>query len=248
MSTRLVRNYQALSEGSVGTIIESLDDERSGRHLIGSAPSAEMISLPITLPTGIQLHLTTGRKHWFYQENAALVATILSDLDGHVFTRDSLFINGVDEVSSFPGQALIGITVLTSPLPASFLEQEKLSGTVVTQISLETFQYSRLQLISKYEDIQSALLSEIEFVSGERLYLEFRESAASTMDESSAMHHLFLRPSLSCRRPEGGFSIWNTAQIVSWSHYPKLDAPGNAWPAETLTEPISGAARTERML
>jgi hypothetical protein len=203
---------------------------------------------PSALPTGIQLHLTTGRKHWFYQENAELVGTIMDDLDGNVFSKESLVIDGADEVSSFPGSALIGITILTDVLPESFLEKEKLSKTVVTQISLETFQYSRLQLISKYEGMRGALLSEIEFVSGERLYLEFSEVARNAMGERSVMHHLFSRPSISSRRPEGGFSIWNTAHIVSWSHYPKLDAPGDSWPAETLTEPITGAAKTVKML
>lgn len=201
-----------------------------------------------TQAAGIQLHLTTGRKHWFYQENAELVATILGDLDGHIFSRNSLVINGEDEVSSFPGSALLGITVLTHSLPGCFLEKEKLSKTVVTQISLETFQSGRLQLIAKYEGIRGKLLSEIEFVSGERLYLEFSEIAVSAMDERSVMHNLFSRPSLSCRRLEGGFSIWNTSHIVSWSHYPKLDAPENAWAAETLTEPITGAAKTSKML
>jgi hypothetical protein len=201
-----------------------------------------------TQPTGIQLHLSTGRKHWFYQENADLVANICSDLDGQIFTRASLIIDGAEDVTAFPGQALIGITILTDPLPETFFERERLARTVVTQISQETFQYRRLQLLSKLEGYRSTLLSELEFTSGERLFLQFSEVAVNGMGERNVLNHLFSRPSLSCRRLEGGFSIWNTSHIVSWSHYPKLEAPGNAWPASTFSESDARDAKTVKML
>jgi hypothetical protein len=199
-------------------------------------------------PTGIQLHLVTGRKHMFYQESPSLVETICNDLDGQIFSRASLIIDSQDDSTSFPGQALIGITLLTDPLPESFIERERLSKTVVTQISQETFQYRRLQLMAKVEGVRSALLSELEFSSGERLFLEFSEVAVSGMRERTALHNLFSRPSLSCRRLDCGFSIWNTAHIVSWSHYPKLEVPGNAWPAESLPEHVRADAKIVTML
>ena len=58
-------------------------------------------------------------------------------------------------------------------------------------------------------------------------WLPTSEEAADTLREQA----------LSCRRLEGGFRIWNTAHIVSWSHYPKLEVPANAWPAESLAQP-----------
>src|SRR6185503_12232370 len=119
----------------------------------------------------------------------------------------------------FPGHALIGITILTDPIPESYLDREKISKTIVNQISQETFQFRRLQLMAKIEGQRGFLLSELEFASGERLFLESSEIAANAMGERAALNHLFSKPSLSCRRLDFGFSIWNTAHIVSWSHY-----------------------------
>lgn len=199
-------------------------------------------------PTGIQLHLITGRKHMFYQENPDLVAIICADLDGQIFTRESLIIDSAEDTTAFPGHALIGITILTDPIPDSYLHREQVSKTVVTQISQETFQFRRLQLMAKVEGERGLLLSELEFASGERLFLESSEIAANEMGERAALNHLFAKPSLSCRRLDCGFSIWNTKHIISWSHYPKLDVPGNAWPAENLPETVLADAKVVKML
>jgi hypothetical protein len=199
-------------------------------------------------PTGIQLHLTTGRKHMFYQEDVELIAKICDNLDGQIFSRASLIIDSVDEVTAFPGHALMGITILIDPLPACIFERERLSKTVVAQISFEAFQSRRLDDMSKVEGQRGAVLSELEFVSGERLFLESSEIAASAMAERNALHHLFSRPSLSCRRLGCGFSVWNTAHIVSWSHYPKLKVPSDAWRVDSLSELVPNGARNVRML
>jgi hypothetical protein len=196
----------------------------------------------------IQLHLTTGHERMFYQENPSLVAKICDDLDGHIFSRASLIIESGDDVTAIPGDAMIGITILTDPLPASFYEKEKMSKTVITQISHETFHLRRLQYMSKVEGQRNPILCELEFVSGGHLFLEFSEVAVSGMGERSALHHLFTRPSLSCRRLEGGFSIWNTAHIVSWSHYPKMEVPANAWQAEPFDDHAPGEAKLAGML
>lgn len=186
-------------------------------------------------PFGIQVHLLTGRKHMFYQEDPQLVEAIAQNLSGQIFSRPSLIIDGRDGSMSFPGHAIVGITVVSDPLPESFLKREQASNVVVTQISAETFHIQRLRLKATLEGVQSALLSEIEFVGGERLYLEFCELGVSGLQERSALGHLFSSPSISCRRADNGFSIWNTAHIVSWSNFPKREVPSNAWPAESIS-------------
>jgi len=190
--------------------------------------------------TGIQLHLITGHKLLYYQQNAEISTAICNDLDGHIFSRASLVIESIDHVTSVPGNAMIGITVLVNNLPDSFLEREKLSGSKITQISPESFQLRRLRDSPRVEGHRSPTLSEIEFVSGEHLFHEINEVAVNGLGERDALHHLFKRPSLSCRRLEGGFSIWNTAHIVSWTHFPKLEVPNNAWAAEALVERLPG--------
>src|SRR5579871_1980804 len=106
-------------------------------------------------PTGILLHLTTGRKHMFYQEDAALVSKICEDLEGPIFNRASLIIHSSVDAIVFPGRFVMGITVLTDPLPPSFRQREKLTQTVVSQISFETFQFRRLQNVSRVEGERS---------------------------------------------------------------------------------------------
>ena len=179
----------------------------------------------------------------FYQEDQDLVGKICEGADGQIFSRASLIIESVDGVTSFPGNALIGITILTEPLPHSFLEHEASSKINIRQISQESFLVRRPQAISSIEGARGFTLSEIEFVSGEHLFLEASAVAQSGMRERNTLHHLFSNPSLWCRRLEGGFSIWNTAHIVSWSHFPKLEVPANSWRAETLTEPVVGQAK-----
>lgn len=192
--------------------------------------------------TGIKFHLTSGNERMFYQEDKDLVAKICNDLDGQVFLKSSIIIDSRDDVTAFPGNALIGITILTDPLPESFYEREKTSGTVVLQISREAFNLQRLQYLSKIEGLRGPTLSELEFINGERLFFEITEVAVSGMDERNALHNLFARPSIFCRRLDGGFSVWNTSHIVSWSHYPKMEVPANSWQAEVIAEPVEGEA------
>jgi len=102
-------------------------------------------------PTEIQIHLTNGRKHLFYQGDADLVAKICDDLDLQVFTRQNLIIANGDHVTAFPGHAMLGITVLTDPLPPSFYERELQSKTVITQIGAKAFEAKRQQLSAQVE-------------------------------------------------------------------------------------------------
>lgn len=194
-------------------------------------------------PTGIQIHLSTGRKHLYYQRDPVLVSEICDDVEGNIFSRSSLIIDSEDDVVSFQGDAVIGITILTSPLPDSFYKLEAASKSVVMQISQETFHFRRLQILSHIEGTNGVVLSELQFTSGESLYLEINEVVGSSMAERSTLHRLFERPSISCRRLDGGFGIWNTKHIVSWSHYPKLEAPKNAWPVESIAEQFPGKVR-----
>ncbi len=182
-------------------------------------------------PVEIHLHLTSGRKHIFTQSDLGFAKKICDDLDGSIFSKQSLIIESKDEVAAFPGHALIGITVLTDPLPDSFLKLEMLARTTVTQVAHDIYNDRHAHIISKREGERSLVLSEVEFANGARLFLEFSEVTAISIDERSTMHHLFTHPALLCRT-KGGFSLWNTAHMVSWSHYPKLHVPINSWVAD----------------
>ena len=187
-------------------------------------------------PLTIQVHLINGQTRTFRQDNPDLVTAICNDLDGRIFTQSTLIIEGEDEAVTFSGHALIGLSILSDLTPGFITLRESMAKTVVTQITAENFLQLRHENKPKVEGIRSNILSEIVFVSGDQLYLEFSEVAIGGMGERAEMHHLFTNPSLACRRLGGGFSLWNTAQIASWSHSPKLEAPGESWQATEVTE------------
>jgi hypothetical protein len=199
-------------------------------------------------PITIHLHLINGLTRVFYQDDPELIATICNDLDGRVFTQPNLIIESKENAVAFAGHTLMGISILTDQIPNSISMRENMSRTVVTQITEENFLQLGHQDRPKVEGRRSNILSEIVFVSGEHLYLEFSEVAIGGMGERAEMHNLFTNPSLACHRLGGGFSLWNTAQMVSWSHSPKLATPGNSWSAEEVAEPTDLPAKIYSML
>ena len=194
-------------------------------------------------PITIHLHLTSGLKRVFHQDNPRLIATIFDEFDGRLFTQPTLIIESRDSVTAFSSHSLIGISILTDQVPNSLSLREGRSKTVVTEITQENYLQLRHQNIPKVEGIRSNILSEIVFVSGQHLYLEFSEIAIGGMGERAELHHQFSNPSLACRRLGGGFSLWNTAQIVSWSHSPKLESPDTSWNLEENAEPENTPAQ-----
>lgn len=188
-------------------------------------------------PLTIHIHLVTGVTRVFRQENPEFIAVICNDLDGKLFSQSTLIIDSADEAIAFSGQALMGVSILTDQIPNSISMRETMSRTRVTQITKENFIELRGQKIPKVEGIRSNILSEIVLTSGQHIYLESSEIAIGGMGERAEMHHLFANPSLACRKLGGGFTIWNTAHIVSWSHSPKLEAPGNSWSAVEVANP-----------
>ena len=188
-------------------------------------------------PLTIHIHLINGVTRVFRQDNPELIAVICNDLDGKLFSQSTLIIDSPDEAIAFSGQALMGISILTDQIPNSISMRETMSRTRVTQITKESFLELRRQNVPKVEGIRSNILSEIVFTSGEHIYLESSEIAIGGLGERAEMHHLFTNPSLACRKLGGGFTLWNTAHIVSWSHSPKLEAPGNSWSAVEVADP-----------
>ena len=197
---------------------------------------------------GIQIHLVNGLKRTFHQDNPSYIEAICKDLDTKLFSRPSLIIEGDDEVTSFPGHCIVGVSILSEPLPDFFYDREQMTKSVVTEISEESFLKRRNQDQPKTPGVRSNVLSEIVFTSGQHLFIEFNEIAIGGFGERAELHKLFTNPALACRRLFGGFSLWNTAQMVSWTHYPKLETPDNSWRAEAVVEASSIPDRITSML
>lgn len=188
---------------------------------------------------GVQVHLVNGHKWIFYQENQSQIDKICSDLEGSFFSKPSLIIDNVDHITAFPCHSLLGISVLTENLPENFIRMENLSNRTAQQIGEEEFIRMRYQATSKIEGHQSRTLSQLEFVSGESLFIEINDAVENGMEERSSLYHLFSRPTLATRRQDFGFSLWNTAQIVSWSLYPSTEVPSTAWQVDPDSKHIT---------
>ena len=208
-------------------------------------PWGEKNAMESLNPITIHIHLINGTTRVFRQDNPELIAVICNDLDGKLFTQSTLIIDSMGESITFSGHALMGISILTDQIPNSISMRESMTGSLVTQISKDSFLDLRRQNVPKVQGIRSNILSELVFASGEHIYLESSEIAIGGLGERAEMHHLFTNPSQACRKLGGGFSLWNTAQIVSWSHSPKLEAPGNSWSAVEVADSEDTLALSE---
>lgn len=182
-------------------------------------------------PITIHVHLVSGVTRVFHQDNPELIAKICNDLDARIFDRSTLVIENKDSAVAFAGHGLLGISIITDEIPNVVSMRENSLRTYVRQISKADFNLLLEKNLPKVEGLRSNIVSEIAFVNGQTIYLEFSEIAVGGMGERAEMHHLFTNPLLACRRLGGGVSLWNTARIMSWSHSPKLESPGNAWSA-----------------
>ena len=152
-------------------------------------------------------------------------------------SRTLIIENGLNAVA-FAGHGLLGISIVTDQMPKAISMRESTLRTYVRQISKEDYNLILHRNLPKEEGLRSNIVSEIAFVNGQQIYLEFSEIAIGGMGERAEMHHLFTNPSLACRRLGGGFSLWNTSQIMSWSHSPKLESPGTTWKAIEVAEAL----------
>ena len=184
----------------------------------------------------IRLYLANGQRHRYFQEGVSLVANIFDDSDVDIFTRSSLIYNGERNVTEYAGQDVVGLSVFARWPNEYFFARERSLGVIVKDIGIESGTVGRSneaesKLVLKPKDVSRIekrsprINSEIEFVSGVRLFLEFTQMVEQGISEPTVLNYIFSHPSLCCRRLGGGLSIWNTAHIISWEHGPQIAKP-----------------------
>ncbi|BDI28771.1 hypothetical protein CCAX7_008220 [Capsulimonas corticalis] len=179
----------------------------------------------------LHLYLKNGDTHKFVQHDPELIRQTLSQINHKVFAQPALLIHGDDVATAYPGSALNGIGVVIDPVPEELLRLDP--HGLMEQISEEDYQFERRRAAPIIEGRPFVMLSEIGFSSGLKLWLKAHVSeAAMGLQERQMLHNTFAPPTVVCRRMGGGVSIWNRAQMLSYSFSPKPKTPTNAWPAE----------------
>lgn len=191
-------------------------------------------------PLEIQLHLANGHVHRFVQDDPQAVEQILGAINPRVFAQPHLTLFGAQSVATYPTAALTGIALKMEPMPESLLRMaNKIPNGVaeVREISQADY-HAKLSQLKPFAAGQPGVsLNEIEFICGQRLWLEVKLQAASgEMQERQLVKHAFEGPSLICHRRGGGVSLWNRARMVSYRFAPGPDVPVSALPAEPMRE------------
>ena len=191
-------------------------------------------------PLEIQLHLANGHIHRFVQHDPQAVEQILQAMNPRVFAQPNLTIFGAQLVTTYPTAALVGIGLRMEPMPDSLLRMASNIPNGVGEIReiSEADYHAKLPQTRPFVAGQSGVsLNEIEFISGERLWLEVAIQAASgEMQERQLVKHAFAGPNLVCHRIGGGIGLWNRALMVSYRFAPGPDVPMPAIPAELVRE------------
>ena len=182
----------------------------------------------------LHLYLKNGDTHKFAQSDPDLIRQTLSQINHKVFAQPALLIHGDDVATAYPGSALNGIGVVIDSVPAELLRLDP--HGLMEQISEEDYHFERRRAAPIVEGRPFVMLSEIGFSSGLKLWLKSHVTEAGMdVQERQMLHHAFSPPTVVCRRLGGGISIWNRAQMLSYSFSPKPKTPANAWPAERQT-------------
>lgn len=192
--------------------------------------------MPTSTLLELHLHLVNGNTRKFAQNDPEAVEQILGQMNQTIFSQPTLVVHGHHVATTYRTSALIGISLLMDPLPESLLRlTHKLRHGVgeIQEISEAQYNARLHEMKSTVAGQPAVRLNEIEFVSGHRIWLEVSiESAVNDMQERQLVKHAFEGPTLVSRRIDSGVSIWNRAQMVSYSFTPKPEVPMPALPAE----------------
>ncbi len=173
-------------------------------------------------PTVLELHFVNGQKQTFCHNTSDVASRICLDFSNDLFRNTHFIVEGSQDVTVVTGQFLLGITVIVTPLPESCLAQEQKAQAVAVQMSKASYESKRLAC-QGLDELSIPILTDVLLASSEHVYFEFLELDRGGPGDRYRIHDLFSEASLSTRNIEGGFSLWNTAHFVSWSHFPKLE-------------------------
>ena len=186
----------------------------------------------------LHLHFVNGNTHKFVQNDPQLAQQVLQQINFKIFTEPSLVIFGQNQVVTYPGSALVGISLIVETVPEELLHlmpNPAVGLEDTREITEHDYQAKQREMQPIVEGQPFVLVQQVELTTGHRFWLEHHVRAAvSKMQERHILHNVFSQPAIMYNRLDGGISIWHRAKIVSASFCPKPEVPTNAWPAESV--------------
>ncbi len=194
----------------------------------------------------IRIHTQSGSVETFFQDNPALVASILKGIQStKVFATNSITIAGDYSLTTFVASHVNRVDLIDEALPLWKHPDDILD---VVELSEDEFRErshlndpARLERRrSPKQTGESALVFvEVEMTGGTRLFLAAKIKVGLPAERLQRLRSLFSAAAVHFRMRQGGTAILNLKNLVRFTLNPGPDVtPIDAWPAHHLSRGV----------
>ena len=191
----------------------------------------------------IRIHTCGGPVETFFQDNPALVASILKGIQStKVFATNVITIAGDYSLTSFAASRVNRVDLIAKDLPLWKHPDDILD---VVELSEDEFrERSHLNDPARLERRRSpkqtgecaAVFVEVEMAGGARIFLAAKIKVGLPTERLQRLRSLFSAAAVHFRMPQGGTAILNLKNLVRFTLNPGPDVtPIDAWPAHHLS-------------
>ena len=191
----------------------------------------------------IRIHTQSGSVETFFQDNPALVTSILKGIQStKVFAANIITIAGDYSLTSFAASQINRVDLITKDAPPWKHPDDILD---VVELSEEEFrERSHLNDPARLERRRSPkhtgefalVFVEVEMTGGSRIFLTAKIRVGLPAERLQRLRTLFSSAALDFRLPQGGTAILNLKNLVRFTLNPGPDVtPIDAWPAHHLS-------------
>ena len=187
----------------------------------------------------IRIHTQSGSVETFFQDNPALVASMLKGIQAtKVFATEILTIAGEYSLTSFVTSRIIRVDLIGEDLPTL-----KFPADIVDVVELSEDQFrerSHLNDPARLERRRSPkktgesaiVCADVEMTGGSRIFLAAKIKVGLPAERLQRLRTLFSATAAHFRPCQGGISILNLKNLVRSTFNPGPDlTPADAWPA-----------------
>src|SRR5208282_833618 len=198
----------------------------------------------------ILIHTQGGSVETFFQDNPALVARILKEIQpAKVFTGDIITIAGDYSLTTFVASRVNRVDLIAEDLTLWKYPTDILY--VVELFEDEFRERSHVNDPARLERRRSpkrtgefaVVFVEVEMTGGDRIFLAAEIQVGLEVERLQRLHRLFSATAVHVRLLQGGISILNLKNLVRFTINPGPDVtPMGAWPAHHLSrrgDPVS---------
>ena len=193
----------------------------------------------------IRIHTQSGLVETFFQDNPALVASILKGIQStKVFATNIITIAGDYSLTSFVASRVNRVDLIDADPPLWKYPDDVLD---VVELSEDEFrERSHLNDPARLERRRSpkqtgefaAVFAEVDMVGGTRIFLAAKLKVGLPAERLQRLRSLFSAAAVHFRMRQGGTAILNLKNLVRFTLNPGPDVtPIDAWPAHHLSQP-----------